>query len=142
LWCPHLQRIIIILDSVSELVTTYQLDQYATVTLDGSGNGVASLGPSIVREHWQPLAATVSVSIPSGQANPTLEAKCVLYLGTTIQSATVFSTTFLGSSGATAGFQNQDLPPGYQIFAKWTGGDAGQVATLHVTGARTAGSPS
>lgn len=123
------------------MVTTYQLDRYATVTLDGSGNGVANLGPSMVREHWQPLAATVSVSFPGNQTGPTLEAKCEIYLGTTLQSATKFSTTFLGSSGATCGFQNQDLPPGYQVFAKWFNGDAGQVATVHVTGARTTGAP-
>jgi hypothetical protein len=114
----------------------YPLDRFTTVTLDGSGNGVASLGPQMVREHWQPLAATVGV------ATNVKEAQCQIFLGTTLQSATAFSTTYLGSTGATCGFQNQDMPPGYQIFAKWTNGDAGQIATLHITGQRTTGAPS
>lgn len=106
------------------------LDAFVTITLDGSGNGIASLGPQIVREHWQPLAATVSV------ATHLKEAACDIYLGTTLQSATKFSTTFFGSSSATCGLSGQDMPPGYQVFAKWTGGDAGQSATLHITGQR------
>jgi hypothetical protein len=111
---------------------------FATVILDGSGNGVASLGPQRVREHWQPTGASVSV------ATQTNEAQCSIFMGTTMNATTFLGQTATGSSGDTCGFAggNQDMQTGMKIFAQWKGGDPGSVATVIVNGTYTIGAPS
>ena len=108
---------------------------FATVTLDGSGNGVAKLGPSRVREHWQPTSAAVSVATNAS------EAQCSIYMGTVRNAATFLGQTATGSTGDTCGFGGQDMQTGMLIFAQWTGGDPGSVATVVVNGEYTIGSP-
>lgn len=108
---------------------------FATVILDGSGNGVASLGPLRVREHWQPTSANVSV------ATNVNEAQCSIFMGTVMNNTTFLGSTFTGSTGDTCGI-NQDMQTGMQVFAKWTGGDPGSVATVMVNGTYTIGAPS
>ena len=109
---------------------------FATVTLDSNGNGIASLGPQRVREHWQPTSASVSV------ATNTKEAQCSVYMGTVANSTTFLGQTATGSTGDTCGFSGQDMQTGMRIFAQWTGGDAESVATVVVNGTYTIGAPS
>jgi hypothetical protein len=109
------------------------LDQFASVVLDGSGDGYAEMGPTRVKEHWQPISVFVSVATAVNQAIATL------YVGTSIQNSTQSATTALGSSGDTCGTPGLDLPAGYKMFVKWTGGDAGQQATMHALGTITFG---
>lgn len=113
---------------------TYPLDTFVTVTLNGSGNGQVPIGPGLPREHWQIGSAYVSA------ATNVAEASCVLSIGSSPQSATAIAQTSKGSSGATCAMSG-DLPPGWKLWAVWSGGDAGVTATLHVTGQRTIGSP-
>jgi hypothetical protein len=110
------------------------LDYSANVTLDVNGNGIVSLGPQFVREHWQPGAAYVSVT------TNVLEASCEIFLGSNIVSSTGLAQTSKGSTGATCSLSG-DMPTGYQIWAVWAGGDPGSQATLRVTGTRTIGDP-
>lgn len=105
---------------------TGPIDQFASVTLNGSGNGTAQIGPTRVRETWGGIIASVSVATAVNNAS------CSIYAGSTVQSATLIGSTSSGSTGATCTLPNP-IPSGYQIFAVWTGGDAGQVATVHVT---------
>lgn len=107
---------------------TYPLDQFASVVLDASGNGYAELGPTRVKEHWQPISVYVSV------ATAVLQATAFLYIGTAIQNSTLQASTILGSTGDTCGVPGLDMPSGYKLFVKWAGGDAGQLATMHVIG--------
>ena len=112
------------------------LQATATVTLDSSGNGTAAVGPVIVKQHWQCQSATVSV------ATNTSEAQCNVYLGTSSpQANNLLGVTATGSTGDTCGFASIDLQPGQQIFAVWSGGDSGQVATLVINGTKTQGPP-
>jgi hypothetical protein len=113
---------------------TGPLDTSASVILDASGNGVASLGPGLPHEHWQPGACFVGV------ATNVVEAACALFMGTSVQAGTQLSQTSKGSTGATAGLSG-DLPTGYRLWAVWSGGDAHAQATMRVTGQRTIGSP-
>jgi len=110
----------------------------AQVTLDGSGNGTAILGPQRVREHWQPTSASVSV------ATNTLEAQCSVFMGATANASTLLGQTATGSTGDTCGFAggNQDMQTGMVITAIWKGGDPGSVATVVVNGTYTIGAPS
>lgn len=106
----------------------FPLDQFASVVLDANGNGMASLGPTRVKEHWQPISVYVSVSTNVKEATATLS------IGTTPQTSSNQATTALGSSGDTCGTPGADLPQGYKLFVQWSGGDAGATATMHAIG--------
>jgi hypothetical protein len=109
--------------------------QYATVTLNGSGNGTAVLGPQRVREHWQVNGVGVSVATAVNQA------KCSIYIGTSPTANNFLGQTATGSSGDTCGAAGMDIQPGQSVFAVWTGGDAGQIATMAVFGTYSIGAP-
>jgi hypothetical protein len=113
-----------------------QSADFATVVLDGSGNGTASLGPTRVREHWQLSAASVFVN-----QNPTNQAQCQLYVGSTPTIQNFTSQTVTGSSGDTCGLGGIDIQSGMKVWAKWTGGDAGQTAIVTLIGTFTIGAP-
>jgi hypothetical protein len=89
---------------------------------------MASLGPTRVKEHWQPISVYVSV------ATNVLEATATMSIGTTAQTSSNQATTALGSTGDTCGTPGADLTQGYRIFVQWTGGDPGATATMHVIG--------
>lgn len=109
--------------------------QFTSVTLNGSGNGTARLGPQRVKEHWQVTGVGVKV------ATNVLEAQCSVYVGTSAGSGTFLGTTATGSTGDTCGVAGMDIQPGQSIFAVWTGGDAGETATLTVFGTYSIGAP-
>jgi hypothetical protein len=111
-------------------VTDLDLDVYASVTLDASGNGIASVGPSIVREHWNPTNVAVSAS------TAVKDAQCNVYLGTSPLASQLVLTTATGSSGDSSSASGIDMQPGQLLIAKWIGGDVGATATLHVNGTR------
>ena len=108
----------------------------ASVTLVGGG-GTASLGPTRVREHWQLSSASVAAN-----QNPTNQAQCKLYVGSSVGTATFVSQTVTGSSGDTCGLGGIDIQSGQRVWAVWSGGDSGQVATLSIIGTYTIGAPS
>lgn len=116
-------------------------DVFASVTLDGTGSGTVSLGPRRVREHWQLTYAAVSVTPPPGQQYPVKDAQCQLYMGAGASPGHLISQTGTGSSGDTCGLGVMDIQTGTVLIAKWTNGDAGQVATLSLGGTYTIGSP-
>ena len=108
---------------------TVGLTETVTVVLDGSGNGTAKVGPLSARETWTP--ATVQVYT----ATNTLEAECAIYAGDSVRSATFRGATLNGSTGDSATLAEK-IHVGAQVFAVWSGGDAGTVATLVVTGTK------
>jgi hypothetical protein len=110
--------------------------QAVNVVLDVNGNGIAQLGPTRVREHWQVAGVGVKVGTAVKQA------QCSVFIGPSLSSATFLSSTSLGSSGATCGVAGQDIQSGQLIFAQWTGGDAGATATMTVFGTYSIGVPS
>jgi hypothetical protein len=105
-----------------------------SVVLDGSGNGIAQLGPTRVREHWQVAKASVKVS------TQTIEATCSGYVGPAALDPYFYSATFTGSTGDTMNV-DEDIQAGSFVWAKWVGGDPGAIATLVVTGTYTIGPP-
>jgi hypothetical protein len=105
------------------------------VTLNGSGNGSITFGPSRVREHWQ--IASVGVSV----ATNTNEAVATVAVGSP-QAPTFFSKTLTGSTGANCTMGGMDIQSGQTVTVTWTGGDAGQVATATVYGTYSIGAPS
>ena len=115
-------------------MTSVPLRESAVITLNGSGAGTAKLGPLSAREKWHPNNAAVSVTY-TGTA-PTNESQCTILVGdNTIQRQR--GTTFTGSSGdSTDGVSADTIRSGEFVWAVWTGGDAGQQATLVVTGTK------
>lgn len=110
---------------------TLSLSAVATCTLDGSGYGVAAVGPTTTRETWSPAVASVSVSDNSH------EATCQIYAGNEAAPSYFVDGTTWGSTGdSTSNFTGQ-VYPGQMVFAVWTGGTATATATLVVTGTRT-----
>lgn len=112
------------------------LDLSASVTLDGSGNGSVQLGPTRVREHWQPAAVYVSVS------SHIVEASASLYVGATITPDQALAQTGTGSSGDTCALGGIDIQSGNNIIVQWKGGDPGALATMRVLGTYSVGTPS
>jgi hypothetical protein len=114
---------------IRSVSTPVQLNQSASVTLNGSGNGTVQLGPISARETWQP--ATVHVSVSTN----TNEAQCSIYAGNSVSPNTFRDATFSGSTGDSTDRVSADtITCGWYIWAVWTGGDPGARATVNVTG--------
>ena len=111
-----------------------------SVTLDANGDGTVSLGPQHVREHFQVDSASVAVAPLAGQTAPLKQAACSVYVGTSVNASTFFGTSVTGSTGDTCSV-NGDLQTGQLVWAVWTGGDVGAVATMSLNGQRTIGAP-
>lgn len=110
---------------------TLPLTETASATLDGSGNGTASAGPFGSNEVW--TASNVSVICSSNVK----EATCKLYVGPSASAAYFVDITVDGSTGDTTdAAATIPVPKGWQVWAVWTGGDAGASATLNVNGTK------
>jgi hypothetical protein len=102
------------------------------VRLDINGNGTVKIGPLSAREVWHPGLAHISAN-----TNPTNEAQCKIFIGDSPSNQYYIDGTFSGSSGdQTDAVASSIIKCGHYIFAVWTGGDAGQLATLSVTGTK------
>lgn len=113
-------------------MTTGRLYESATVTLNGSGNGIARVGPLTAREIWYPQNAHVSAN-----QNPVNQARCNIYVGDSVIQPNFRDATISGSSGDSTDRVNADIvPKGQYIWAVWSGGDANAVAVLTVTGTK------
>lgn len=106
-----------------------RLTAKAYVTLDGSGNGTASTGPLSPGEQWKNLTASVRVS------TNTKEAICSIYAGAAATPGYFADATSWGSTGDSTANLGTVLVGG-NVFAVWTGGDAGGKAVLTVTGTK------
>ena len=101
----------------------------AYVTLDENGNGTAYTGPLSPGEVWSGLTVAVSV------ATNISEAQCRVYTGAAPTPGYFGDGTLLGSTGNST--QNvDDVRVGGNVFAVWSGGDAGAQATMVITGTR------
>lgn len=108
---------------------TRPLSKSASVLLDSSGNGTASIGPTGVGESW--TVTNVSVSV----ATNTSEAVCRTYAGAAASQRYFIGGTTWGSTGDN-NVLSAVVKGGSQVFAVWEGGDSGAKATVTVTGTR------
>lgn len=103
-----------------------------SITLNGSGNGTAKIGPISAREVWHPDNAHVSAN-----SNPVKEAKCNIYAGEDTTQKNFRDATYTGSSGDSTDKIGADvIQNGHWIWAVWSGGDANVTAILSVTGTK------
>ncbi len=125
----------------------YELIESASVTLDGSGNGTVRWSPGQVaagssggggisrKSGYIVHIVAVSVSV----ATKTLEASAATYVSYGVQSFSAndfVGQTQLGSTGDTCTI-TVSLRPGDWITTVWTGGDAGKIATMKISGTVT-----
>ena len=103
------------------------LNRSTDITLDGSGNGVARIGPSFGPPIWHVTNTQIRTSSP-GQGDIPM---CVLYRGTQDSQGYV-DTTYDGSADSCD--IPYDIVQGSQAIAVWTGGNPGDTATLTVIG--------
>ncbi len=106
---------------------SYPLATSASVALDGSGKGTARLGPQ-VGQRWRLRTASILV------VNAILIPQCKIYMGAAPLDPFFVDGTYTGALASTSNVNGRPLTNGQQIFAVWTGGDAGAVATLTITG--------
>lgn len=109
------------------------LTESATITLDGSGNGTLRMRPAGGGETW--TAALVSVKCSTAVS----EATCRLFAGPSASDIYYVAGTLSGSTGdSTDQLASYSIDThGTSLWAVWSGGDPGTVATMIVSGTRT-----
>lgn len=99
----------------------------AQVTLNGSGYGAIRIGPT--GEQWFITRTMVRAT------THVLEAICTIYqtnIGATFQR----DITYTGSTGDTSDTEFH-VTDGDALWVEWSGGDAGAVATVTISGTRS-----
>lgn len=112
---------------------TVPLSTYQSVTLDHNGNGIAQVGPTLVREIWHPGVASVicSANVTTGVC------QCNIFSGPNTSQQYFVDGTFSGDTGdSTDSVGGIQVSIGSYVIASWTSGVPGAQATLTVTGTR------
>ncbi len=104
------------------------LNVTASVVLDASGNGTASVGPTAQGETW---LAGYTAGVLTQETAITSEAQCRVYCGGRFIGGTTWGST--GDASTTT----PQLATGQVVEAQWTGGDPGATAVLDVTGTKS-----
>jgi hypothetical protein len=104
-----------------------EVSPLATVVLDGSGNGQCAVGPPS-GTRWALRLATVATSTATKQP----QAK--FYRGSASGPLELLDFTYTGSSASSGKVGGAIYYPGQQLWAVWSGGDAGATATLQAYG--------
>jgi hypothetical protein len=112
------------------MTQTVPLNESVPIVLDGSGNGMARLGPVSHGEAWNPATTSVKVS------TNTLEAQCRIYQGDSPTDRNFIDGTLSGSTGDSTDRAEGPIRMPNAVFAVWTGGDAGATATLRIIGSK------
>lgn len=111
-------------------MTIGSLTTAVTATLDGSGNGTASIGPLTAREVWYLTQVACSVS------SKVAEATFAVYVGDRVYPGGLRDQSFSGSSGDSTDRVSDPIRSGWKIWGVWSGGDPGATATMSLTGTK------
>lgn len=111
-------------------MTTVPLNATATITLDGSGNGTAKVGPTGRGVTWHPEVASLMMTgaVPTGLATGSV------YAGTSATAENFIDATYSPSNDATDKVSGSEIIIGRFVWAVWSAGNANATATLKVTG--------
>lgn len=100
-----------------------------SVVLDGTGGGRVSLGPVQGPPNWEVTSIVTQTNRPGAAPIPRVQ----LYLDS-VDPTNSLGLRYDGSWGQASG--SQKLVRNQVIIAVWTGGQAGDIATLTVNGER------
>lgn len=109
--------------------TAFSLGVAASVVLNGGGNGVVTVGPSMPSERWE--VTSVVVTIPNAVLIPT----ATIYNGP-VGDTNRIAFTYVGSGDTAGGGSSVVLGSGQFLSIAWNGGDSGAVATATLQGNR------
>lgn len=106
------------------------LSEFTQITLDGSGNGTAQVGPRGHGVTWKPAVASIKMTggTPSGVAT------CFVYAGGSATDSNFVDSTYDVQNDSTDRVGGQQLVRGQYVWAVWSGGNPGAIATLAVNG--------
>lgn len=105
------------------------LQESASVTLDGSGNGTVSIGPSSQFQIWN--VTNEGCNVTSNTNEPVFK----LYKSSGISAGAFLGGSNQGSNDSAS--IDVTLYSGMKLTGVWTGGDAGATATLALQGTMT-----
>lgn len=108
------------------------LSEFGTVTLDGAGNGTARVGPDAHGVVWLPEVVRIRMT----GANPSGLATCFVYAGNSATDDNFVDSTYDVTSASSGNIQGEQLRLGQFVFAKWSGGNPGAVATVSLSGSK------
>lgn len=113
-------------------MTSYTLNESASVTLDASGNGTATIGPNTAKgpATWTVSGVILTTSRPGVAPIP----RCAVYLDQTNASG-LQGISYDGSFNQGAA-SDLEMSRGQNLIAVWTGGAAGDTANITVTGTK------
>lgn len=111
-------------------MSTQNLTQGRSVTLDGTGSGTVELGPG-VPNGGPPNWDVTSLVVTTNRVNRAPIPRVVVYLDS-VAPGNILCVSPNGSFGQANG--SQKLSRGSKLVAVWTGGQAGDIATLTVNG--------
>lgn len=97
----------------------------------GAGNAQATCGPQASSEVWSLDQCFLSTSV--GALDP---AECTVYVGG-LPLAQYAVTGSISGGQSQFGMGGVQVPNGWFVYALWTGGTAGALAYLRVTGVKT-----
>lgn len=112
------------------MLRTLPLSEYASVVLDSTGSGTASIGPTASNEVWN--VGTVAVRCDTNVN----EAVANVYAGGGVSPRYFVGATYAGSTGDSTDSVTAPVSVGSEVFGVWSGGDAGTTAHLTVFGTR------
>lgn len=112
----------------SELQRRPITDGTAQVTLDGTGSGTVRVGPTHWGTTWYPVSADIATT-----TGPNDVSTCAFFLGV-IGTATQIGGQSYQGGGDTMSWSSRPVQFGEQVYAVWSGGNPGDLATLRVTG--------
>lgn len=111
---------------------SYPLNEFATVKLDGSGNGTASLGPQVVGQSW--TVDNTGVQTSSFQDPAADVPQCSIYIGPAPIQPFFVDGTNTGSFDSTDRTSNYPVTRGNKVWAVWTNGEPNSTATVTCQG--------
>ncbi len=103
-------------------------DGTAQATVNGAGTATVRVGPVHWGETWYPASADIATT--SGVDD---SSTCAFYLGV-ISAATQIGGQSYAGGGDTMAWSARPVQFGEQVYAVWSGGNPGDIATMRVTG--------
>lgn len=101
------------------------------IKLNGSGAGTASLGPSGHGITW----TLGTISVKTAQTVSTGTCQCSIYVGDDTSATNFVDGTFSGDTGdSTNAATGAEVRLGRKVWAVWSAGVAGDIATLTING--------
>jgi hypothetical protein len=103
-------------------------DGTGQATISGAGTATVRVGPQHWGETWYPASADIATTSGINDAS-----SCQFYLGV-ISAATQIGGQSYAGGGDTMSWSARPVQFGEQVFAVWSGGNPGDIATMRVTG--------